>query len=161
VELLGGFLDSFALGFRLDRSQVRALLAEVIDAPVGHQSFFELRWRNRHFFPVRPDIYFSPALAARHARRKKRHFNLISIIFHTHCRLVAALRIPARNEEPPHPQLADVADCYRRAGRVLRFPCHKVTDLILGRHLADSVEIDDVVEAAGFSADIDDATLGE
>ena len=60
-----------------------------------------------------------------------------------------------------HPQLAHVAERHRRAGFASLVRCHKVTDLILGRHLADSVEVDDVVEAAGLNADIDDAALGE
>ena len=35
VELLGRFRDGLTLGCHLDRSQVRAFLADVIDAPAG------------------------------------------------------------------------------------------------------------------------------
>jgi hypothetical protein len=50
------------------------------------------------------------------------------------------------------------------AGRVgaLGFAPSQVTGLIVGRHLVDAVEVDDVTGcAAGFNVDIDDVVLGE
>ena len=48
-----------------------------------------------------------------------------------------------------------------RVGAPVSVPS-QVTDLILGRHLADGVETDDVTgDAAGLNGDIDDVALGE
>jgi hypothetical protein len=73
-----------------------------------------LRRHDRHFFPVRADSYVLPAAtAARHAWRKRRQFNRIRIVVHTHCRLVVAFRIDADQQQPANAKLPQVADRHR------------------------------------------------
>ena len=110
--------------------------------------------------PPSPRIRRRPA-AALHPAFEPRHLGLDRIARHVDQRLMAARVVEAEGDQVLHAQLAHVAERHRRAGFASLVRCHKVTDLILGRHLADSVEVDDVVEAAGLNADIDDAALGE
>ena len=73
---------------------------------IKSQGFGRHDW---HFFPVRADLYFPPALATDHARRKGGHLDLVSVIFCAEYRLVSALRIEAGHGETAHTELTDVA----------------------------------------------------
>jgi hypothetical protein len=84
-------------------------------------SFVQFRWRNQHFLPIGPHLYaLAPALATDHARSKRRNFNLIRVVVCTDYRLVMALWIVTRYDQPAHTKLTQVAERHGRAGRVLR-----------------------------------------
>jgi hypothetical protein len=80
-------------------------------------SFAQLGWRNRHFLPVRP--HGNALASALAANGKRRNLNLIRVVVGANDRLVTALWIEARYDQPAHTELAHVAECYRLAAWVL------------------------------------------
>ena len=84
----------------------------------------------------------------------------VGVVVRADHRAMVAGIVDAVDRGPAHALPAHVAERHRWA-EVGAFGFGKAAELILGRHLADSVEIDDVVQAAGLYADIDDAALGE